>query len=182
MPFSPATTSLNTINEFKNLSHTITYTSPSGASGATGAGGGISYPVTITAVESNPTITISGDTISGHYSDVFTGEIAYRTVDDRFITVTTWQEIEDAVNDGTLSEIYYYYADPRVDYVYTYIASANGETQTYTITVTNDWTYGRDQLLRYINPSQVSGIIWINNNGQTITWKNASGNTVTWNN
>ena len=27
MPFSPSTTSLNTLNEFKNLSHTITYVS-----------------------------------------------------------------------------------------------------------------------------------------------------------
>lgn len=172
MPFSPATTSLNTLNEFKNLSHTITYVS----------GLGISYPVTITASESNPTILISGNTISGYYSDVFVGEVGYRTVDDEFVTVDNWQDVEDAANDGSLSEIYYYYADPRINYVYSYIASANGETQTYTITVTNDWTYGRDQLLRYINPSQISGIVWINNNGQTITWKNAAGNNITWTN
>jgi len=170
MPFSPSTSSLNTLNEFKNLSHTITYVSS----------GGISYPVTITASESNPTIVISGNTISGYYSDVFVGEIGYRTVDDQFITVDNWQDVEDAVNDGSLSEIYYYYADQAINYVYTYTASANNETQIYTITVTNDWTYGRDQLLRYINPSQISGIIWINNNGQTITWKNSAGNNITW--
>ena len=179
MPFFPSSTNLNTLNEFKNLSHTITYVSP-GVIGATGVG--VSYPVTITATESNPTILISGNTISGYYSDVFVGEIGYRTVDDEFVTVTTWQEVEDAVNDGSLSEIYYYYADPRANYVYSYTASANNETQTYTITVTNDWTYGRDQLLRYINTSQISGIVWINNNGQTITWKNTDGNTITWTN
>jgi hypothetical protein len=179
MPFSPSTTSLNTLNEFKNLSHTITYVS-GGLPGATGAG--VSYPVTITASESNPTINISGNIISGFYSDVFVGEIAYRTVDDQFITVTTWQAIEDAVNNGTLSEINYYYADTRVNYIYTYTAASNGETQTYTITVTNDWTYGRDQLLRYVHPSQSTGIIWINSSGQTITWKNTAGNTVTWTN
>lgn len=172
MPFSPSTTSLNTLNEFKNLNHTITYVD----------GLGVSYPVTITAGESNPTVVVSGNNISGYYSDVFVGEIAYRTVDDQFITVDNWQAIENAVNDNTLSEIYYYYADPRINYVYTYTASANSETKTYTITVTNDWTYGRDQLLRYINPSQVSGIIWINSSGQTITWKNIAGNTVTWTN
>jgi hypothetical protein len=179
MPFSPTTTSLNTLNEFKNLSHAITYVS-GGATGATGAG--ISYPVTITAAESNPTITTSGNIISGYYSDVFVGEIAYRTVDDQFITVTTWQAIENAVNNGTLSEIYYYYADTRVNYVYTYTATANGETKAYTITVTNDWTYGRDQLLRYVHPSQVSGIVWINNSGHPVTWNNVNGNTITWNN
>lgn len=144
MPFSPSVTVLNTLNEFQNLSHIITYTSP-GASGATGAG--VSYPVTITASESNPTIVISGNTISGYYSDVFVGEIGYRTINDQFVSVNNWQDVEDAISDGSLSEIYYYYADPRINYVYSYTASANGETQIYTITVTNDWTYGRDQLL-----------------------------------
>ncbi len=80
MPFEPATTLLNTLDEFKNLSHTITYIGYIGSVGT-------SYPVTITALDDNDTINVSGNTISGFYSNSFDDFIHYRNKDDTFTTV-----------------------------------------------------------------------------------------------
>jgi hypothetical protein len=184
MAFSPSASTLNTIYELKNLSHTITYTDTSGATGATGIG--VSYPVTVTTAMPNDTIVVSGNTISGYYSDSFHNEIHYRTVDDRFVIVNTWQEIAYAIAAESLSELYYYKADLTTRIVYSYLAtSSNGATQTYTINVDNDWTTGRNQLIKYSNLSRYEQTIlvrWINNNMDKVTWLNNVINVIDWEN
>jgi hypothetical protein len=183
MAFIPATTQLNTLNEFKNLSHTITYVETIGASGI---GGGITYPVTITTAMPNNTITISGNTISGYYSESFEDEISYRTVDDKFVTVNKWQDIVYAISAGSLSQIYLYKADTRPRIVYSYLATAaNGATQTYTINVDNNWTPGRNQLIKYTNLTKYQQEIlveWININTDKIPWVNQVMATIDWEN
>ena len=181
MPFSPSNTVLNTLNEFKNFTHTITYTAPLGSSGATGVG--TSYPVTITAVEPHDQVIISGNTISGYYSNVFNNDIYYRTIyqdvtQDQFKLVNNFTNIDPNIP----YEIYHDDVDTTTRKVFSYIASANGETQTYTINVDNDWTTQRDQLLLYLTPQQTAGVIWINNNSNTVPWKNAAGSIVIWKN
>jgi hypothetical protein len=184
MAFIPSTTQLNTVNELKNLSHTITYVEITGASGI-GGGTSTSYPVTITTSMPNNTITISGNTISGYYSDSFEDEISYRTVDDRFVTVNNWQDIVNAIVTETLSEIYLFRADTRRRIVYSYLATANGNTQTYTINVDNDWTPGRNQLIKYTNLTRYQQEIlveWININTDKLPWVNQVIATVDWEN
>lgn len=176
MPFFPESSTLNTVNELVNLSHTITY------SETVGIGGGVSYPVTITTTMPNSTINISGNTISGYYSDSFDNDIYYRTVNDQFVMVDKWQDINDVITSGSLSELYHYIADTRSRIVYSYTATANGNTKVYTINVDNDWTPGRDELLKYTNPSKYIdiSITWINNNNGSITWINGASETLTW--
>ena len=184
MPFIPSLTTLNTVNELKNISHTITYVESTGASGI-GGGTDTFYPVTITTTMPNGTVNISGDTISGYYSDSFNNEIKYRTVDDMFVTVNKWQDIAYAIAAESLSELYYYKADTTVRKIYSYTATANGNSQTYTINVDNDWTFGRNQLIKYTNLSSYQQNIlveWINNNIGKVKWLNNVLEVIDWEN
>jgi hypothetical protein len=171
--FLPANTLLNTLNEQINFSHTITYTDILG----------VSYPVSISSSEINSTVLTSGGTISGNYTNVFDETIHYRTIkqdpnDDEFKTVYRLNDI-DINNDY---EIYHYNASEVRSKTYTYIASANGQSQSYTIVVANDWSAGRDELIKYINSSKYNliTISWTNNTGSTLIWKNNSGTTLNW--
>lgn len=173
MPFLPTNTLLNTLNEQKNFSHTITYTDALG----------VSYPVSITPSEINSTVLTSGGTISGNYTNVFDETIQYRTIkqdpnDDEFKTVYNFNDV-DINNDY---EIYHYNASDVRSKTYTYIASANGQSQAYTIVVANDWSSGRNELIKYVNMSQYDEftISWTNNSGNTIVWKNNNGTTLNW--
>jgi len=178
MPWDPILTNLNTLDEFKNLSHTIRYFEEFGVAPALTQ---TYYPVTITAVVDNSTINIAGDTISGYYSDAFDNDIYYRNKDDTFTTVKKFEQI----NNNNLYGIYHYDADENRTRVYSYIATAStGATQTYTITVTNNWTNGRNNLIKYNNPEKYNDIVvpWINNSGVAITWINSNNQTVLWEN
>lgn len=184
MAFSPSSTVLNTLYELKNLSHTITYTDTSGASGATGFG--TSYPVTVTTTMPNDTVMVSGNTISGYYSDSFNNEISYRTVDHRLITVNKWEDIVIAIADGILADVYYYKADTTTRIVYNYLATAsNGATQTYTINVDNNWTTGRNQVIKFTNLTKYQQeilVLWINNNSDKVAWANNILDIIDWEN
>jgi hypothetical protein len=183
MAFYPTVTTLNTINELKNLSHTITYVETTGATGVVGSD--VSYPVTVTTSMPNNTIYVVDNSISGYYSDAFNNEIKYRTVDDKFVTVNKWQDIALAIASGSLSELYYYKADTTNRIVYTYTATANGHSQTYTINVDNDWTFGRNQLIKYTNLSAYQQKIlveWINNNIDKVKWLNNVVDVIDWEN
>jgi len=184
MAFSPSSTVLNTLYELKNLSHTITYTDTSGATGATGFG--TPYTVTVTTSMPNHTVTVSGNTISGYYSDSFDNEISYRTVDHNFVTVNKWSDIVIAIADGILADVYYYKADTRTRIVYSYLATAsNGATQTYTINVDNDWTSGRNQLIKFTNLTKYQQeilVLWINNNSDKVAWANNILDIIDWEN
>ena len=174
MPWEPETTNLNTLDEFKNLSHTIRYYEMFGIAPALSQ---TYYPVTIQAVDENSTINVSGDTISGFYSDAFDNEIHYRNKDDTFTTVTKFEQID---TDKNYDGVYHYDADINRTKIFNYIATSNGQTKNYTITVTNNWTNGRNQLVKFNNPSAYqetvciwnNGVPWVNTDGQTITWEN----------
>ena len=121
MAWTPLSTNLGSVNENVSISHTVTYVDDATMT---------SYPVTITATETNPnTITISGDTLSGYYQDSFNNTITYRTPEGTFPVSTSR--------------------------VFTYTATAKDgattlATQTYTKTVTNDWTSGKTSLQTYV--------------------------------
>ena len=184
MSFSPSSTVLNTLYELKNLSHSISYTDTTGGLGATGFY--VTYPVTITTNQPNSTVAVAGNTISGYYSDSFSNQIHYRTVDDRFVVVTKWSDILMAIADGVLSEVYYYQADTTTRIVYSYLATAgNGATQTYTINVDNDWTSGRNQVIKFTNLTKYQQKIltlWINNNSDKVAWANNILDIIDWEN
>ena len=143
MAWTPSSTDLGSVNEAVSISHTITYTDDDTMT---------SYPVTITAVETNPnTIVISGDTISGYYQDSFNNTITYRTSEGTFPVVSKFNQID--INK--LDEMISYKASTASSKVFTYTARAiDGTTvvatQIYSKTVTNDWTSGKNSLQTYV--------------------------------
>ena len=203
MGWEPASTQLNTVDEFNNISHTITYSETTiGIGGST-----TTYDVVVTAIDPNGTISAAGNTISGFYSDSFTNDIQYRTQDDQFVNVKKWEEIDRS----KISEVVYYKADTTTRKVYSYLARAsNGATQTYTINVDNNWSSGRDSLLNEVNytltvtkpntgytpnvdaadgetiqgfyPGKFKEITltWVNNNKETVVWKNKGYTNYDW--
>ena len=79
--------------------------------------------VVLTAVTEFPSVVVSGNKITGYYTDCFDNQIKYRTKDDQFITTKKWKDIALAIANNTFSELYYYKADTRTRIVYDYIAS-----------------------------------------------------------
>lgn len=143
MAWTPLSTDLGSVNENVSISHTVTYVDDATMT---------SYPVTITATETNPnTITISGDTLSGYYQDSFNNTITYRTPEGAFPVVTKFNQVDL----NKLDEMISYKASTSTSRVFTYTATAKDgaitvATQTYTKTVTNDWTSGKTSLQTYV--------------------------------
>lgn len=143
MAWVPSNANLGSVNENVNISHTITYTDDMTM---------VSYPVTITVNETNPnTITISANTISGYYQDSFNNTIKYRTPEGTFPVVAKFNEIDLS----RLEEVISYKASTSTSKIFTYTATAKDglttvATQTYTKTVTNDWTSGKISLQTYV--------------------------------
>jgi hypothetical protein len=171
MGFLPENTLLGTVDEFNNVNFTVTYTTLLG----------VSYPVTITPIDINNTVTIESNKVTGYYSDSFDNTVNYRNKDDSFDTVSKFSD----VNLITYSELVKYTASTVRFKDYSYTATANGESQVYTVKVMNNWTNGKINLLRFLaGQVTISGsgveIRWINSNGQTVTWTNNVGTTITW--
>ena len=143
MAWTPSLTGLGSVNENISISHTITYIDDITM---------LSYPVTITKDQVNPnTIVVSGGTISGYYQDSFENTITYRTPEDTFPVVTKFEEIDL----NKLYQIISYKASTVTSRTFTYTAKAmNGttilNTQTYSKTVTNDWTAGKNNLQTFV--------------------------------
>ena len=62
----------------------------------------------------------------------------------------------DDINNQELYGVYHYKPDLRRTIVYSYLAKAmNGssviDTKTYTITVQNNWSFGKNKLIRKVN-------------------------------
>jgi len=169
MAWSPTDTNLGTYNELSDVSETITYTD-----------GGTSYTVTLTPQQTDPTtLTLSNDdpaTITGYYDNVFTDTIQYRTINDTFVDVTSFSDIDL----DELSEMIYYVPESTTSRTYSYLATADGQSKTYTITINNDWDAGKFLLKSYVKRTVPSGIVWINSSAETVTWLNARGQEVTW--
>lgn len=174
MSFLPINTILGTTDEFKNISFTVTYTVTIGGIGGTTT----SYPVTLTAINPNVTVSVSGNTITGYYSESFVNSIEYRTKDNQFVNVQKFNQIDKT----ELSEIIHYFANTNKSIDYQYLASANGQTQVYTVTVMNNWNTGRDELLSYVNQTQykLHTVTWININNEPIVWIDNSGKQLNW--
>lgn len=143
MAWVPSSTDLGSVNENVNISHTVTYTDDMTMT---------SYPVVITADQVNPnTITISGDTLSGYYVDSFDNTIKYRTPQGTFPIVSKFNQIDI----DKLYQMISYKASTVLSKTFTYTAKAMDgttvvATQTYTKTVTNDWTSGKNSLQYYV--------------------------------
>jgi hypothetical protein len=189
MAFYPVNALLNTVYEQENLAQTIVYiTDTTPTYGATGVGvstGGQAYPVTVVASTPNATITVLNNYISGYYTNVFNNEISYRTKDNQFVTTNSWTNVTNAIANDTFSDLYHFKADPRPIVTYSYVASANLATRTYTIDVQNDWMTGRNKLIKYTNFTRYQQEIlvrWINNNSDRVTWFNKVFETIDWEN
>jgi hypothetical protein len=143
MAWTPSETDLGSVNENVNVSHTFTYFDDLDMT---------EYPVTITAVETNPaTIVISGNSITGYYTDSFDNTITYRTQDGQFPVVTKFNQIDL----DKLYQMISYKASTVLSKTFTYTATAkDGDTvvatETYTKTVTNDWTEGKNNLQTFV--------------------------------
>jgi hypothetical protein len=125
MAWTPSSTDLGSVNENVSISHTVTYIDDATMT---------SYPVTIAATETNPTtISISG------------------TPEGTFPVVTKFNQIDL----NKLEEMISYKASVSTSRVFTYTATAKDgattvATQSYTKTVTNDWTSGKTSLQTYV--------------------------------
>jgi hypothetical protein len=145
--WNPVSSDLGSVNENVQFSHTVSYEAEDPLTMTM-----VSYPVTITANEANPSsISISGDTISGFYFDSFDNTITYRTPEGTFPVVTKFNQIDIT----KLYEMISYKASTSQSRTFTYTATAlNGSeivaTQVYTKTVTNDWTSGKNSLQEYV--------------------------------
>jgi hypothetical protein len=145
--WNPISSDLGSVNENVQFSHTVSYEAEDPLTMTM-----VSYPVTITANEANPSsISISGDTISGFYFDSFDNTITYRTPEGTFPVVTKFNQIDTT----KLYEMISYKASTSQSRTFTYTATAlNGSeivaTQVYTKTVTNDWTSGKNSLQEYV--------------------------------
>lgn len=143
MAWTPSETDLGSVNENVNISHSFTYIDDDDMT---------EYPVTITANETNPsTISISGNSITGYYVDSFDNVITYRTEDGQFPVVSKFSEIDLNI----LYQMISYKASTVLSKTFTYTATAkDGDTvvatQTYTKTVTNDWTEGKNNLQTFV--------------------------------
>ena len=165
MPFTPLTPNLGQTDENTNVNYSVTYTSALG----------VSFPVTIVANTPNTTISVSGNSISGQYTESFNDTIYYRNDDDTFVTVNKFSEI----NLDTYSELIHFNVDTTPYKDYSYTASANGESMAYTVVVTNNWTTAKDNLLTFLNKVRET-IKWRNNDYSRVKWKNTADITINW--
>lgn len=155
--FTPTETNLGTVNEEVNFSFSVTYEhetlpDPEFPELPTET---ISYPVVLIAEEVVPTVTVSGNTISGYYTDSFNNTIQYLSQGKELVTTDKFGKV---VN---LYEMVKYGADKSRTKVFNYTANAmDGETivasQVYTITVQNDWTPGKNTLQSYVRSTNAS--------------------------
>jgi hypothetical protein len=180
MPFLPTNATLGTHEELEEFFYAITYTNIFGTS----------FPVTITTSMPNTSVTVSSNTIYGFYSNVFTANtIRYRTKTNTLEESTTWDDIETAIINNAVLEIYDWSPDPTISKTYYYTAHANNESKEYNIVVLNNWDTGKNNLLYYLDrtkrvyiPEFGAGIQWINNKGEVVIWinNNTADSSVTW--
>ena len=183
--FKPETSLLSTIDALTNVDHTITYEYVDELTLET-----IMYPVTVIANETNTTISTANGRIVGYYNDPFDITVAYLNKEKQDTVVDSFSEID--VNN--LYELYNYTPNSQQQKTYTYTAIAYDTTPPipvevartdYTIVVTNNWTYGRNQLLKFANETRYKNQIsvsWTNQFGQPIPMINNSGKQTVWEN
>lgn len=143
MAWTPSTTALGSTDENVNISFTPTYIDDS-IDLITGLPGTTALPVTITATETHPTITV-GSSISGYYSDSFDYGITYKNINRQMVNTTKFSYITNPY------EIISYSPNMSMSKIFTYTATAKSgstvvSTQTYEVTVNNNWDTGKTRL------------------------------------
>ncbi|UTS51993.1 hypothetical protein [Synechococcus phage BUCT-ZZ01] len=104
------------------------------------------FTVSLSIEESQTTVVIDQDTISGNFQEVFQYTLDYRTSDDQFITKNKFSELPSGGN------LYKYTADSRRTKDFFINATATGSLGTiinkqYYITVENDWDIALNLLI-----------------------------------
>ena len=150
--WTPSNTILGTINEEVTFSHQITYEDIDPITTLS-----VSYPVTVVATTSIPTVNILSNIISGYYTDSFTNSIQYLNKDESTVITDKFNKITD------LYEMISYNADTTTTKTFVYTATAKDPvtnsvvaTQVYTIIVQNDWTTGKNNLQSYVGTTYAS--------------------------
>ncbi len=172
------------VDEYQAFSHSLTYTNDEFP--------GKSYKVVIVPSEVNPgTVFISGNNISGYYTDVFNTRIKYKTKkepkpESEFIEVINFR----AIDLDKLEQVISYKPDLTPNKTYTYLANVYDgdsivDTKTYTKIVNNNWDLNKTLLLQYINSTAITDESlfrpWINSiNGAIVKWRNTSNVDINW--
>jgi len=172
-------TELGQVDEYAPFSHSITYTN---------AELGGTYSVVLSTTDSNETVYISGNNISGYYTDSFNVNINYKNTKNKFIDTNNFRKIPTE----QLKEVIKYSPDLTPYRTYNYTASAIDvatkqvvETKSYTKTLNNNWDLNKNLLKQYVNSTTITDpslfVPWINSiNAATVLWRNASNVTINW--
>ena len=184
-PGGITTAILPAVDEYTAFSHSITYSDPDFPSNV--------YNVVLTAAEQNPeNVFVSGNNVSGYYSDVFDMFVKYKTISNpkELISVNNFRKIDLE----KLEQVVEYSPDLTPNKTYTYTANAYQvvgnqstlvDTRIYTKIVNNNWDLNRELLLRYISKTGAADETlfknWINSiNEATVKWKNTDNVVVNW--
>jgi hypothetical protein len=177
---------LPNIDEYKAFSHSFTYTDDEFPTQK--------YVVVIVPSETNPeTVSISGNNVSGYYSDVFNMYVKYKTkrqvtalYPNEYIEVNNFRKIDVE----KLEQLIEYKPDLTPNKTYTYTANVYYQDQiidskVFTKIVNNNWDLNKELLLRYISNSAVPDETlfkqWINSiNAANVKWKNSSNVVINW--
>lgn len=172
---------MDAVDEYKSFSHSLTYTDPDFPS--------VSYTVVLTPTETQPTtIYISGNNITGYYTDVFNMFVKYKTksMPPEYITVKNFR----AIDLDKLEQVVEYSPDLTPSKTYTYNANVyDGNTlvttRVYTKVVNNNWDLNKALLKQYINSTVALDPTtfkpWINSiNAATVKWRNTNNVDVNW--
>lgn len=170
------------VDEYEAFTHSVTYSDPDFPTKT--------YSVVLVASEANPeNIFVSGNNVSGYYSDVFDMFVKYKTtaVPNEFISVNNFRKIDLK----KLEQVVEYSPDLTPNKTYSYTANVyDGTTfvtsRVYTKVVNNNWNLNRELLLRYISKTgaldETLFRSWINSiNDATVKWKNTANVVVNWN-
>jgi hypothetical protein len=175
-----------TLDEYQAFSHSLTYTDTDYPSNT--------YTVVVTPNQTNPdTVYISGNNISGYYTNVFDMFVKYKTKvapskiqPNEFITVKNFREIDL----DKLEQVVEYKPDttPSKNYTYTmnvYLGQTFVTSQVFTQTINNNWDLNKTLLLRYINstavPDEALFKQWINSiNAAPVKWRSLENVIVQW--
>jgi len=154
MAFSPAITliyDIDQLEEYVNFTQNITYEDPELP--------GEFWNISITPDITNPTVSVSGGAIGkifGYYSNAFDPySIKYLKKTKTYNTVEDWNDIINA------KEIVSYQPALIQTKLYTYTVTATSSATSmtasldYTITVTNNWTAGKNRLKAAIAQTKV---------------------------
>lgn len=180
MGWNPVSAQLGRVLEEEEFFYTITYTDLLG----------VNQAVTITTNMPNPTVTVTSNTIYGYFTEVFTSNtIVYLSRDRQDIATSSWANIDTALRNSSILEIYDWSPDPTPSKTYYYTArAANGDTKEYNIVVLNNWDNGKNRLLYYLDRTRrvyvprYGQVDWINNDAQIVIWlnDNIENSSVTW--